>query len=310
MKADHMSNSLFGIGFGLAAVAGWAAYSIAGAAALLQGFTPGELGALRYIVPGIMLAPLLMTGLAGRLRSMGVLRILILGLLAGPLYGYAIMAGLTLAPLSHAVVLGPLGVMLSTLMIAIFTSGEMPTRTKLVGGLMVVAGVALVAGPTFKDPTFKDKDIALMIVGDVVFFLTGVAMGLFGFLSQRWQLAPLDTLAAVALFSTLVLLPFLPAIFNQPLARHGVAPFAIQVIMQGAIGGFLALLAYVYAIKFLGPLRASYFPALVPVTAIVASSMLGVETLTSLKAFGAAVATCGLAVAQLSADQLARYGAK
>jgi drug/metabolite transporter (DMT)-like permease len=306
MEVDtHMSNSLTGIGFGLAAVAGWAAYSIAGAAALQQGFTPAELGALRYVVPGIMLAPLLMTGLAGRLRSMGILRIFILGLLVGPLYGYAIMAGLTLAPLSHAIVLGPLGVMLSTMVIGIFSLGEMPTRTKLVGGLMVVAGVALVAGPTF-----KDKDIALMLVGDVVFFMTGVAMGLFGYLSRRWQIAALDTLAAVALFSTLVLLPFLPAIFDQPLARYGMADFAIQAMMQGVIGGFLALLAYVYAIKFLGPLRASYFPALVPVTAIVASSLFGIETLTGFKAFGAAMATCGLAVAQLSADQLARYGAK
>jgi drug/metabolite transporter (DMT)-like permease len=294
-----MFNSMSGIGFGLAAVAGWAAYSIAGAAALKQGFSPAELGALRYVVPAILLAPLFVTGLGGRLRSLGLLRIVVLGLLAGPLYGYAIMVGLTLAPLSHAVVLGPLGVMLSTIILGLLMSGETPSRAKLFGGLMVIVGVACVAGPTL-----EQDDLIFMLVGDVVFFVTGIAMGLFGFLSRRWQIAPLDTLAAVAMFSIVILLPFLPVIFGQPLVRHGLVPFANQIIMQGVIGGFLALLAYVYTIKFLGPLRASYFPALVPVTAIVASSVLGVEALTSTKAFGAVLATCGLAIAQLEVPKL------
>jgi drug/metabolite transporter (DMT)-like permease len=242
-------NNTLGITLGFTAVAGWAAYSIAGAAALRSGFSPSELAALRYVVPGILLAPFLLTGMAGRLRKIGLARMLCLGLLAGPLYGYAVMAGLTLAPLSHAVVLGPLGVLLSTMLISLSETGAWPSRPEVIGGIMVMSGVAMVAGPTF-----DGGSLAMILLGDFVFFTTGIAMGLFGILSRRWQIAPLDTLAAVAFTSTAALLPFLPAIFGQPMARHGFGPFAVQALMQGVIGGLLALLAYVHAIKLLGSL--------------------------------------------------------
>ena len=85
-----------GMAAGLGAVCGWALHSLAGRQGLIDGFTPGQLGALRYLVPALCLAPLLAFGLWRRLCAIGFLKLTTLGLLAGPVCGFVVMHGLTL----------------------------------------------------------------------------------------------------------------------------------------------------------------------------------------------------------------------
>jgi drug/metabolite transporter (DMT)-like permease len=280
-----------GILFGLAAVAGWSSYSIAGAAAIRQGYAPQELAALRYVVPAVALLPFAFGLRFERLRTVGVWKLLTLTLLVGPLYGFAIMYGLTLAPVSHAVVLGPAGVLLATQVIMFLQLRRLPQRNVVMGVLLVLVGVATVAQP-------RGGSGFETLIGDAAFLLSGIAFAVFGILSRRWSLQPVDALTGISVFSTLGLLPFLPVIFGATVASHDLGSIAFQVLMQGLVGGLFALLAYVAAAQRLGAMRASFFPAFVPVATISIAAALGVEQPTIWTIIGGLVATAGLIVSQ------------
>ena len=254
---------------GLCAVAGWSGYSIAGRIGLEAGFTPVELGTLRYVVPGVLLAPLLLRGLWPELRAIGVVRVAILTFLAGPLYGVLVMQGLTLAPLSHAVVLGP-GLLLATaVLLNGLSGGARPTPFQMVGAMLLLCGIALLSSQGTA-PT----DHGRTVVGDGMFAASGVAMGTFTHLLRRWALQAVRALAGMSLMSLAALVPFLHLIFGDPFQRHGAGPFLLQVVMQGAIGGLAAMLAYIAAVQRLGPVRAAYFPGFVPsVTVLTAAAL-------------------------------------
>jgi drug/metabolite transporter (DMT)-like permease len=281
-----------GILFGLAAVAGWSSYSIAGAAAIAQGYTPQELAALRYVVPAIALFPFAFGERLARVRAVGFWKFAVLAVLVGPLYGFAIMYGLTLAPVSHAVVLGPAGVLLATQAIMFLQSRKPPQRNVIIGVLLVLVGVVLVAQPG-RGSGFET------LIGDAAFLISGIAFAVFGVLSQRWSMQAVDTLTGISILSTLGLLPFLPLIFATTFSRFDSGSIAFQTLMQGLVGGLLALLAYVMAAKHLGPMRASFFPAFVPVATIAIAALLAVEQPTLWTIFGGLVATSGLVFSQL-----------
>jgi drug/metabolite transporter (DMT)-like permease len=287
-----MNSNAAGIFFGLAAVAGWSAYSIAGAAAIREGYVPAELAALRYVVPALALLPFAFGARLSRLRDLGLWKLAVLALLIGPLYGFAIMYGLTLAPLSHAVVLGPAGVLLATQAIQYWLTRKWPMRNVMLGVVLVLVGVILVAQPT-TGAGFQS------LIGDAAFLLSGIAFAIFGILSQRWSLQAIDALTGVSLLSTLGLLPVLPLIFSATVQTHNAISFAFQILMQGFIGGLFALLAYVAASRRLGAMRASFFPAFVPVATISVAAMIGIEQPTICTIAGGFIATAGLVASQL-----------
>jgi drug/metabolite transporter (DMT)-like permease len=288
-----LTSGPFGFVFGLIAVACWTGYSIAGKAALQAGFRPDELAALRYVVPAIALLPFAFGDRLQRLLRVGLARIVLLALLIGPLYGFGVMYGLTLAPLSHAAVLGPAGVLLTSQLLHVMQRKELPSRAILIGMVLVLAGVILVAQPSTAQGTSPN-----VVLGDLIFFATGVAFAVFGKLSYHWRLKPLDALTGVSLVSALALAPFAGHLFGDALITHDVLTYLFQVFMQGLVGGLFALLAYVAATSILGPSKASFFPAFVPVMTVMASAALGVEWPNSAIVLGVVLATAGLVFAQ------------
>lgn len=77
---------LAGIGFGLVAAAAWSGYSVASRAGVTAGFSAFDLTALRFIVAGLVLLPLLLRRGLRDLTGAICWRGIVLALGAGPLF--------------------------------------------------------------------------------------------------------------------------------------------------------------------------------------------------------------------------------
>ena len=69
---------------------------------------------------------------------------------------------------------------------------------------------------------------------------------------------------------------------------------AAQIVVQGALSGVVAVLAYTRAVQLLGPGRAALFPALVPAVAVALGVPIAGEIPAPLQLAGIALATLGL----------------
>jgi len=278
---------------GMFAVLGWSAYSVAGKQALNAGFSVGELSSLRYLVPALIFIPFYPM-LWRSLKSIGLPRLLFMALLAGPLYGWAIMKGLSLAPIADAVVIGPVMVLATTVTLSWRLDGVLPTPRQCAGGALLVVGLILLS----QNASGGDDEMPLRWLGDLAFAASGASWGLFTMLLRRWGLPPLTATAGVAGLSLIALTPFAVYGLAMQSHTHTLAQWGFQMFAQGVVGGLIALVCYVTAVRALGPVRAAYFPAFVPGVTMVMAAATGIERLGLIAAVGVVVLTTGMLVAQ------------
>ena len=286
-----------GLAGGVLAVLGWASYSIAGKQALGAGFSVGELSSLRYAVPALIFIPFYPM-LWRSLKSIGLRRLLLLALLAGPLYGWAIMKGLSLAPIADAVVIGPCMVLATTVLLSWRMEGVLPSARQWAGGALLLVGLGLLSVNAGEGAA---HEMPLRWLGDLAFAASGVSWGIFTILLRHWGLPPLTATAGVAGLSLIALAPFAIHGLLQGAHVHTAAQWGAQVLAQGVVGGLIALVCYVTAVRALGPMRASYFPAFVPGVTMVIAAATGIERLGVIAAAGVLVLTIGMLIAQSGA---------
>lgn len=281
---------------GLLAVFGWAAYSVAAKAGLAGGFSVGELSALRYLVPALIFIPFYPM-LWRSLSSIGLPRLAFMALLGGPLYGWAIMKGLSLAPIADAVVIGPVAVLTTTVLLAWRLDGVLPTPRQWAGGALLAIGLGFLSS----NAGASDHELPLRWLGDLAFAASGAAWGLFTMLLRRWGMPPVTATAGVAGLSLIALAPV--AVYGLLMQEHNhtLAQWGFQVLAQGVVGGLIALLCYVTAVRALGPVRAAYFPAFVPGVTMVMAGLAGIERIGFIAAVGVVILTTGMLIAQSGA---------
>jgi len=301
LVAPHWLHSTWaGLAGGVLAVLGWASYSVAGKQALGTGFSVGELSSLRYAVPALILVPFYPM-LWRSLRGIGLRRLLLLALLAGPLYGWAIMKGLSLAPIADAVVLGPCLVLITTALLSWRLDGVLPSPRQWLGSGLLGGGLVLLS---LSSGGTAAHEMPLRWAGDLAFAASGISWGIFTLLLRRWGVAPLTATAGVAGLSLLALTPFaLWGLLHSP-HSHTLGQWGAQVFLQGVVGGLIALLCYASAVRALGPMRASYFPAFVPGVTMVLAAATGIEQLGAVAVAGVVVLTVGMLIAQSGAARM------
>ena len=137
------------------------------------------------------------------IRAIGPWRILAVTTLIGPPFVLLAIAGYRFAPLAHGAVVQPVTVTVAVTLAAALFLHEPLTPQRAIGIAAALVGVALVgfgahapapgAGPTW--------------AGDLLFAAAGLLWAAFTLLMRRWNLDPLVTTGAVAIVSSLVVLP-------------------------------------------------------------------------------------------------------
>jgi drug/metabolite transporter (DMT)-like permease len=259
---------------------------------VLAGLTAADLVTLRYVVPGVLFMPLLIPN--SREGNSDWIAGSALAATAGAPYSFVLLIGLYFSPATHAAVLNPGLAPLAVMLFSRLMFGERATLGALLGGLGIVTGLILVAGPSSWS---ADAQVWL---GDIFLAMSGISYGLFAVLIRRWRVSPLRATAFVNVLSAAVWLPFYLAVCG--LGRLVEAPISEvvgQAIFQGALSGGLATYLYARGIALLGPSLAGLFPALVPVFGALIATVALDERLFFFQWIGIALVFLGILVAAL-----------
>lgn len=275
-----------GIALGLMAVAGWGLFNVGTEIGQAQGFRPQDLTLLRYGVAALVLLPwFLWRGLRLDQR-----RLMLMALLVGPAFSMAFNIGMGLAPLAHAVVIGPGISVLVALALVRFVDRQPIGALRLFGLALLLAGLLVIGADRGGSPKAGGL---WALAGDLCFVVSGSLWGVFSWLLGRWRMPPVETTGGVAIYALLLFLPVYLLVWGLP-ETPGL-PWLSQALVQGVIGGSGAPAAFAAAVVLLGTGRASVFSALVPPSAVLmAIPVAGMPN--ALQWLGAGLASVGLVV--------------
>lgn len=278
-----------GIALGIAAVLSWAVYNIGASVGRAEGFTSADLTLLRYVGGSLALVALILLR-GAKPAGFTLSRVLLLTLFAGPPFALAITTGFALAPLSHAVVVSPGVAMIVAALLGIILNGDTISPQRILGMAVLIIGLVLIATKSGIQEGF-----AASWRGDLCFVMSGSLWGLFTFVLGRWKLDAVTATAAIAIASSFLFIPYY-FIFAEPAVEPALQWF-MQLVLQGVLGGGLAVVFYVAAIRALGASSAGLFPALVPVASVVLAMPLRGHLISLQEALGVACAFAGMVIA-------------
>jgi drug/metabolite transporter (DMT)-like permease len=282
-----------GVLFGLGAALLWAAQVPISAVAVRGNLPAADLVALRFIVAGLLLAPVLWrTRGHGPMAGIGWRRGIILTLAGGPPFLMALLAGLAYAPASHsgAIVNGLTPVFAVLLGIALLSLR--PGRRELAGIAVVIAGVVTLGWQSL----MTDIAMADAWLGDLIFMAGAFLWGGYTVLCRRWNVHPLRGAAVLNVLGA-AYLPFWLLFYDSHIPAAPWGEIVWQGFYQGIATGIVAIIIYTRAIALLGSSLASLFSALIPALVILMAIPLLGEMPAPLEWAGMALATCGMVLA-------------
>jgi drug/metabolite transporter (DMT)-like permease len=254
-------NLALGVGAALATVLIWGGWVVTTRLGVTTSLAPADVCFLRYLVPALVLAPVLWRrGLAW--DRLGLRGSLLLAAGAGAPFFLVAAAGMRFAPAAHVGALLP-GTM--PLFVALFSAlflGERLGRRRLAGFALILAGVAVIGGVGLV------SDAASGAWRGHLLFLTAAAMWAGFTLALRrsglgaWHAAALVSAYSLAGFAPVYLLALEPRLLAVPWPE-----VALQAGTQGVLSGLVALATYGIAVTRLGASRAAAIGALTPVVA-------------------------------------------
>lgn len=292
---------LAGICVGLIAASIGALYTVFARWGIQRGLHSPDLTVLRFGVAGLLTLPILIFAMRkNRTQFFAQWRNwLAIALLAGTPFGLLMFGALQFAPASHAAVfpfsaMSVMGMVLGTLVL-----GETLSRRKVLGIVIVLAGLILLSGIDASSFTLRSA------LGDAMFIAAGTLWAGFGIVLRKNKLDPLLATAVVS-FSALV--TYVPVYFVVTGGARLIAisphVFWTEVLVQGVIAGGGTLFTYAKMVSILGPARAAVFPALAPGTAaLLAWPILG-HLPSTFEILGLLIAMIGLLIAVTSSRRV------
>jgi drug/metabolite transporter (DMT)-like permease len=278
-----------GVALGLGAALIWGAYLAMARAGVNSGLTSADIAFLRYVPAGLLLLPVFLRAGLADAAGVGWGRAMLLSLLVGPPFILIGVGGYAFAPLAHGAAIQPAALTLGATGLAIWLAGKKLDRRRAAGLAVMVAGIAAVAGPS----SFAGNLATLP--GDAMFAVAGLMWAGFSVLAKRWGLKPLQATAAVSVVSAAIYGPIY--LLTAGIDRLAVVPVEMlvwQVVVQGALSGVVAIVAFTQVVRLLGPGKAALFPALVPAVAVLIGIPITGEIPGLWQAAGIVLATAGL----------------
>jgi len=230
-------------------------------------FTPWDITALRFLVAGLVLLPVVWRrGLGWRRANPFWYAVLILG--AGAPYAAVVTTALTFAPAAHGGALLPGTMPLIVAVLAWALLRERIDRTRMIGLGLIFAGALWLVGRELLETAIAGSSVS---IGHALFLLSATLWALSTLAMRHTGLSPLHATAVVAVVSLLLYLPPYVAVTGARLASLPLGETLFHGFYQGVMTSVVSLIAYMRGIALLGTARAAAFGALVPVLVAVLS---------------------------------------
>jgi drug/metabolite transporter (DMT)-like permease len=270
VKPDgQRQNLILGVASGLLVVVCWAGWVVATRFAVTAHLGPFDVAFLRYLVPSVLLAPVLFRHGLG-LRRIGVGRTLLLVSGAGLPFLLVASTGMKFAPASDAgaVMIGTMPVF-----VAIFSaviSKERFDALRVAGFAAVVAGILGIAAHglfSFDSGAWR---------GHLLFLLAGAMFAAYTVTFRRSGIGPWHAAAIVNFYSLAVIAPVYLALSGAHLLHAPAAEVITQAFMQGVVAAIVAFFFFGESVRRLGASRAAVLGSFTPVfAALLAIPLLG-----------------------------------
>lgn len=246
-----------------------------------------DLLALRFLVGGLIMLPVvLLNGFAG----LRLWQVLVMSLLGGLGFSCLSFVGFTFAPAAHAGVLLPGSLPFYTAILGALFLGERLRGLRLVGLGLIFAGIGALAYSSLT------AEVPGQWRGDLGFLSASLLWSGFTVLMRRWNISPINATALVAVPSMVIYLPiyllFLPVTIDE-LPWTWILFYGVY---QGLIAMVISVIAFGVAVRNIGATAATSITAGVPVLATLAAIPLLDEVPGPITALGVAVAVCGMLV--------------
>ena len=287
-----LSPALTGIAAGIFAALIWATYLVFAKSGTGVGLMPQDFVLLRFGTAAAIMLPWLLRNDPRTLAGIGWRRAIILTVLAGPPFILLGTGGYVFAPLAHGAVIQPSTITLVSMFAAAFLLKERLTADKLIGVALIIAGLAVIASHA------SAMGGGHVWIGDLLFTAAGLSWTGFTILIKRWQLGAFAVTAAVSTVSAIIVVPAM-LVFGDigRIAALSTTALVAQLVVQGALSGVVAVIAFGVAVRHLGAAKAGLFPAIVPPATLIVGTVLIGAMPTVFEWTGAALATLGLMTA-------------
>jgi drug/metabolite transporter (DMT)-like permease len=257
---------LVGLLLGVSATTIWGVYAVVSRAAILEGFQPLDIVALRYAAAAAALAPFAWRARAA-IAAVGWRRLVVLALAGGIPNSLFYAAAVVWAPASHAGTIPPITVAIVGTLIAIPILREAPTRGRIAALAVMAAGVGLMGLDGFTG------DFPGAWKGDLLLVCAGITWSFFTILLRAWQVPAIPAVAAVTILSAALLPLWAPFRLHVLLAMPWQS-ILFQAVAQGVVVGAFSVFLYAKAAEKLGATKAAALPVLGPVVAVLSASLL------------------------------------
>lgn len=286
----HQREQVQGYLAAIGTVAIWSGFIVVSRLGGKSVLTPFDVLALRLGFAAVLLLPFVGSLPAGSWQD---LRLWVLTLSGGVVYGLTVYAGFKYAPASHAGILLP-GIQPFLIpMVAWALMGTRPQRQQLLGLLPIGLGVLCVASPSLMHGHW-DRQVLL---GDLLFFTSSVVWALYSVLARRWGFHPWVLTRVLAIGSAVLYLPLYGLLLPRNLEAAPLSTILLQGLYQGVGATIVAMLLFLKAVNTIGPARTGALIALVPVLAGLAAAPLLGEPLTPELIAGLVLVSIGAFVA-------------
>jgi drug/metabolite transporter (DMT)-like permease len=268
----------------------WGAWIVATRLGVTTTLSPGDLAFIRFVVPSLLLAPMLFRA-RSRPVNLRAGHAIAMAVGAGAPFFLLAATGMQFAPAAHVGALLPGTMPLFVALLSALLLKERFSTLRKFGFLLILLGDLGIGG------------YAALVSGDGAWrghlmFLAAAAMwGIYTLAFRRSGLTPWQGALVV---NGLSLVCFLPAylLFLEPrVLSASPGDLALQILLQGFGSGLVALALFGLAVNRLGASRGSAFTSLAPAIAtLLAIPILG-ETQNVASILGIAGVTVGVALA-------------
>ncbi len=263
----------------------WASFVVISRLGGKSVLTPFDITALRLTVSGLILGVwLLKRGLPPLKIHQIAVFVACVGF-AYPLFAYS---GFTFAPASHGALLLSGTLPFMTALLGLLILGERLTRARVLGLLLIAAGVGLIGGESLTGVRGEHYWL-----GDLLFLCASLSWAVFTIFLKKWHVRALDVTLTVGVCSMLAYMPIYLLFLPKNIAQAPLQDIVLQAVFQGVFVVCIAMILFIKATEHLGPVRISMLMSLVPALgAILAVPVVG-EPLTQVVIAGIALVTTG-----------------
>ncbi|MEO1550347.1 MAG: DMT family transporter [Pseudomonadota bacterium] len=267
----------------------WSAFLVSTRAATTQALGPLEVGLLRYGPALVLFVPLLVQrGVWAQGLKLSHFALIAVG--GGFGFVFLLSSGFRYAPVADSGIFTPAMLPFFVALLSFLVLKERFDRLRLSGFALILAGAVFVAVTEglADGPQGAWRGHLFFLAGSFFWACYTVAYRLSG-------LEPLYAAALMAFWSSLVFA--LCALIFGIRFEISLSFFALQVLFQGILSGFLATITFGYAVAHLGPSRTAAFAALVPGLSAIGAWIVLAEPIPLNKMLGLGAATLGVVLA-------------